>query len=255
MSPALHLVRLSIDTQKLYSFARRSKAASRELDEGYAVHALFAALFDHGAVDDARIAPRPFHIVSSSGRHLEVLGYAGVDHVALLERAGAFADPLAWGVCDLEAMVSKPMPTAFCSGTILGFSVRLCPTSRIARRGPMTKDRAEVDAFLARAWEAGPAVTLDREQVYREWLRGELSKESASRLVEASMQRFCISRLHRRTQGEERVGHRTERPDVTFEGTLEVGEAGAFARRLARGLGRHRAFGFGMLLLKPAGRL
>jgi CRISPR system Cascade subunit CasE len=34
-------------------------------------------------------------------------------------------------------------------------------------------------------------------------------------------------------------------------GILEVTGGEAFARLLARGVGRHRAFGFGMLLLKP----
>lgn len=254
MSQALHLVRLAIDAQKLYSFARRSKAASREFDEGYAVHALFAALFDHGAAEDSRIAPRPFHIASSGGRQLDVLGYASVDHRALCERAKTFADPIAWGACDLGTIASKPMPGAFEAGMRLGFSVRLCPISRIAKRGPMTRDRAEVDAFLARAWEVGPEVKLDREQVYREWLTQELQKENAAKLVDASMQNFRLGRMHRRTQGEERRGHRTERPDVTFDGVIEVGDSEAFSRRLARGVGRHRAFGFGMLLLKPVGR-
>ena len=38
----------------------------------------------------------------------------------------------------------------------------------------------------------------------------------------------------------------------TVEGTLTVGDPDAFSRLLARGIGRHRAFGFGMLLLRPA---
>ncbi len=97
MSAALHLVRLGLDAQKLYAFARRSRATSRDLDEGYAVHALFAALFDHGAAESARVAPKPFHIASLGGRTMDVLGYTALDHLALAERAKAFADPLAWG--------------------------------------------------------------------------------------------------------------------------------------------------------------
>ncbi|MFG1332515.1 type I-E CRISPR-associated protein Cas6/Cse3/CasE [Xanthobacter autotrophicus] len=34
-------------------------------------------------------------------------------------------------------------------------------------------------------------------------------------------------------------------------GTLTVRDAQAFAALLARGVGRHRAFGYGMLLLSP----
>jgi CRISPR system Cascade subunit CasE len=254
MSPPLHLVRCAVDAQKLYAFARGSRAAARDFDEGYAVHALFAALFDHGAAEDARVAPKPFHVMDPTHRTLDVLGYAALDHRALTERARMFADPLAWGACDLEAMMSKPMPSAFESGMRLGFSVRVCPIRRIAKRGPMTRDRAEVDAFLARSWEAGRDVPLDRGEVYRAWLDEELGKEGASRVLEASMTSFQLGRLHRRTHGEDRKGRRTERPDVSFEGVLEVGDPGAFARRLARGVGRHRAFGFGMLLLRPARR-
>jgi CRISPR system Cascade subunit CasE len=252
MSAPLHLVRVSVDAQKLYAFARRSRATAREFDEGYAVHALFAALFDHGAAEDARVAPRPFHVVDPAHRTLTVLGYTAHDHRALAERAATFADPLAWGVCDLDGMVSKPMPSAFESGQRLGFAVRVCPIRRIAKRGPMTRDRAEVDAFLARSWEVGPEVPLDRGEVYRAWLDEDLAKEGAAQVVEATMTNFQLGRLHRRTQGEDRKGHRTDRPDVTFEGVLEVRDPAAFALRLARGVGRHRAFGFGMLLLRPA---
>ncbi len=240
MSSKLHLVRLRLDAKNLYAFAKRSRAMGRELDEGYAVHALFAALFDHGAAETERVAPKPFH-------------YAAVDHLVLAERARTFADPRSWGICDLDGLASKPMPAEILAGTRLGFSVRACPVRRIAKRGPMTNDRAEVDAFVAKSWEVGPDVALDREKVYREWLSEELGKEGAARVVTASMVNFHLDRLLRRTQGEERKARPTQRPDVCFDGVLEVGEPQAFAARLARGVGRHRAFGFGMLLLRPAG--
>ncbi len=254
MRAPLHLVRLSVDAQKLYAFARRSRAGGREMDEGYAIHALLAALFDHGAAETERVAPKPFHIASSTGRLLDVLGYAALDHVALTERAKTFADPVAWGVADLETFTSKPMPVEFKAGTRLGFAVRICPIRRIAKCGPMTSARAEVDAFVAKAWEVGPEVVLDREEVYRGWLAEELAKEGAARLVNASMMNFHVGALHRRTQGEERAGHRSRRPDVRFEGVLEVLDPSVFGIRLARGVGRHRTFGFGMLLLRPAPR-
>lgn len=254
MSP-LHLVRCTIDAQKLYAFARKSRATGFRFDEGYAVHAFFAALFDHGASEDARVAPKPFHIPSFKGgaRRIDVLGYSKLDHLALKERASTFADPLSWGVCDIESLVSRPMPTSFPAGTRLGFSVRFCPIRRIAKKGPMSRDRAEVDAFLAKTWEvADPDVILDREQVYREWLAEELAKEGAATVLDASMSNFELDHVRRRTQGERRKAKEPQRPDVTFEGVLEVGDSAAFSRRLARGVGRHRAFGFGMLLLRPA---
>lgn len=253
MTQPLHLVRLSLDARKLYAFARRSRAAGRDdIDEGYAVHAVLAALFDHKAPEKERVAPKPFHVASSGAHRLDVLGYASLDHVALGERAKTFAEPDAWSVCDFDAFSSKPMPTHFEVGTRLGFAVRACPVRRIAKRGPMTSERAEVDAFLARSWEVGPDVKLDREEVYRDWLAEEMGKEGAARLLRAEVKSFQLDRLHRRTQGEDRKRREPKRPDVRFEGVLEVASAQAFAVRLARGVGRHRAFGFGMLLLRPA---
>jgi len=59
-----------------------------------------------------------------------------------------------------------------------------------------------------------------------------------------------------RSQRNARVGGKVkqrgvERPDALFTGELTIRDAEAFARLLARGIGRHRAFGFGMLLLRP----
>ncbi|HEY6461281.1 MAG TPA: type I-E CRISPR-associated protein Cas6/Cse3/CasE [Polyangiaceae bacterium] len=262
MSDPLHLVRCRIDASRLYGFARRSRAATaREFDEGYAVHALFAALFDHGAAQPDRVAPKPFRVAASRkpnagvprwpGRWLEVLGYAAVDHRELARRATSSADPSSTGVCDLGTIASKPLPPSFERGARLGFSVRICPVARIARRGPMERDRAEVDAYVAHRWQIGGDEPADRETVYAGWLRDELRKEDAATLVQGTMTGFQLRHLYRRTQGAERKSHRTDRPDVTFDGVLQVGDPDAFLRRLARGVGRHRAFGFGMLLLRP----
>lgn len=248
---SLHLVRMPVDGQRLYGFARRSRLPARDFDDGYAVHALLTALFDHGAAEGERVAPKPFALAEPSGRMLDVLGYARLDHRALADRAKSFADPLAWGAIDLEAMVSRAMPESFAAGTRLGFDTRVCPVRRVAKRGHQRADRAEVDAFLARAWELGESVKLDREIIYREWLAAELTKVGAL-LEVGTMQSYRLGRQHRRTQGAEREGRRVSHPEVVFSGVLRVSDSAAFQAGLARGLGRHRAFGFGMILLKPA---
>jgi CRISPR system Cascade subunit CasE len=40
-------------------------------------------------------------------------------------------------------------------------------------------------------------------------------------------------------------------PDAMLAGQLRVTNSQAFAQLLANGLGRHRAFGFGLLMLRP----
>ena len=44
----------------------------------------------------------------------------------------------------------------------------------------------------------------------------------------------------------------SEGPDVVMRGVLTVTDSDAFSNLLARGIGRHRAYGYGMLLLRPA---
>ena len=50
----------------------------------------------------------------------------------------------------------------------------------------------------------------------------------------------------------QRGSKRLEGPDVTFHGELIVTDAVAFAKNLTAGVGRHTAYGYGMLLLRPA---
>lgn len=251
MSDGLHLVRVPVDARALHEFARRSKALGREDDEGYAVHALFAALFDHRAETADRVAPKPFYVGHTDRRVFDVLGYSRLSHDALLDRARQFADPLAWTTAPLVGASSKPMPTSFPKGTRLGFDVRVCPTRRVKKRGPLTRDKAEVDAFLARVWCEPDGGVLDREAVYRDWLSEQLGRDGAASFEAATMTSFKAGAFRRRTQGDDRKARSTSRPDVSFRGVLRVEDPGAFSALLARGLGRHRSFGFGMLLLRP----
>ena len=48
--------------------------------------------------------------------------------------------------------------------------------------------------------------------------------------------------------------HSVEGPDAVMAGTLTVADPVAFAGTLGRGIGRHAAFGYGMLLLSAPGR-
>ncbi len=70
-------------------------------------------------------------------------------------------------------------------------------------------------------------------------------------MVEAvSVEAFHLSRVYRRAQGGARKGHTLQRPDVVYRGTVQVTDPDAFHAWLRRGVGRHRSFGFGMVLLE-----
>ena len=127
---------------------------------------------------------------------------------------------------------------------MLAFELRVRPVVR--------KDDKELDVFLSAALRQ-PGVDLSREVVYGDWLKRQFG--AAAALCELRMTEFKLSAVLRRgtVQAEgTRAKRAVQGPDATFTGVLQVCDGAAFAKLVSRGIGRHRAFGFGMLLLKPA---
>ncbi len=247
--PSLFMTRMSIDRPGMLRFGRSFGIPVGLADEGYSVHALLRALF-------GEFAPKPFASRPSPGRSLALLAYSRVPAFQLADHAMRFADPLACACIDLDGLLSKPMPADWPTSSRLGFDVRICPVvrsgagaARMSHGG--TREHAEVDAFLRAAWNSDAFTPLDRGTVYSRWLEREFSREGAAALVSARLISCKRTRLARRHHGDQKGWTRIERPDVTTTGVLEVTDSAAFARLLARGVGRHRAFGFGMLLLNP----
>ena len=243
----LFMVRLELSTRELEALGRRLRFPLRNDDPGYLVHCALAGLF-------GELAPRPFALEGTPRRWVSVLGYARSTAAVLQDNARAFADPGLYAVCRWDSLATKPMPENWAAGRRLGFDLRACPVVRKAGEAPRHRKGAEVDAFLAACWAAGgPEVPVDRKDVYGQWLADQLDRHGGARLLEAELRGYRRRRLLRRTQGSERSSSTVERPDVRLGGLLEVTDGPAFSALLARGVGRHRAFGFGMLLLRPAG--
>jgi CRISPR system Cascade subunit CasE len=244
---ALFMIQAQFDRFRLLQFARSQGLDPQLIDDGYLVHAASVALFGDAA-------PKPFAIRSiGSDRLLTVLGYSRQGARQLRDAAKVGADPAAYAACDIETIAAKPMPPVWPAGASFGFQTFVCPTVRLSGRVDGCGPR-EVDAFLAQCWKSGPSTPVDRGVVYDQWLAAELGRAGAARLRSSRMLRFQRQRLARRDRGAspQRFA-RCERPTLLFAGTLEVADPGAFTALLGRGLGRHRAFGFGMLLLRPLG--
>lgn len=239
----LRMLRMSFDAGKLYALGRRRRL--RDADLGYLLHCQLKELFGEDA-------PSPFFAQDDRGRRVTVLGYSTRSREELVDHASRFADPGIHAACDFETFSEKKMPMTWPAGLRIGFEVRASPVVRLSSDVGHYRKGAEVDAFLVRcAREAGSVV--DRGAVYREWLEAEIGRRDGARLVKVEVKAFQREKLLRRTQGEERSARTSERPDVRFAGALEVTDGAAFSALLARGIGRHRAFGFGMLLLRRAG--
>jgi CRISPR system Cascade subunit CasE len=260
MNRPLHMVKLTPDVSRLAVWAERNRLVGPAGDLGYAVHAALAAAFGEHA-------PKPFRMVESgtgrNGAPASLYGYSEAGGTALLDHAGAFADPEVSAALDLEGLASKVMPATWDEGRRLGFEVRLRPTVRRDRGGDRDTT-CERDAFQAAFDEAeararssaAPFVPPRRDQVYVAWLRDSLARSGGARLIEDSVRLVSFQRLRVARRGQpgpdgRRRLHESEGPDAVLSGVLEVMDGKVFAALLRRGVGRHRAFGFGMLLLRP----
>ncbi len=225
-------------------------------DEGFALHVLLSSVFGKSAL-------QPFRLLSSPRRRAASLyAYSDCDEAALREMAHTVATPDCLAVIDPKRLRSKPMRLEFAVGQRLGFDLRVRPVRRLQRKlatglGPTLSAGAEVDAYVVDAQRkpASPDGALQepsmpkRERVYAVWL--------TERLADAATidPKGCRLTAFRRTRVSRGDGRGPEGPDATIQGELTVCNPEAFAQRLRNGVGRHRAYGYGMLLLRPPGRV
>jgi len=239
----LYLLQLRPDMPRLIRWADAQGVLPRDGDDdlGYALHALLTATFNS-------LAPRPFVLLRDPSTPPTLLAYSPHAATALREQATTFALPEAVAAMGLDTLADKIMPDHFSAGRRLGFRVRVRPTVRTDQGGDRTKVR-EVDAFLAAIAGTGPAEGPGREAVYRDWLASRLAKGGAA-VERLSVDAFRLAQVHRRDRN--RRLRRSPGPEASFTGLLAVRDPEQFATLLACGVGRHRAFGFGMLLLRSA---
>jgi CRISPR system Cascade subunit CasE len=237
----LSMVQLRPDLGRLLRWAETYHLIGIHDDDlGYALHALLKANFGD-------LAPKPFALRLPPQRDAELLAYSSEPGESLRERAAAVAEPAAMEAIGLNSLASKVMPIRWQVGARFGFEVRVRPMMRTDKDGNRERSR-EVDAFLV-----SPEGS-NRGEVYAGWLRQRMA-EGGAELDRAHLKAFRLTRVSRRSMAKEdspRALRHPMGPDATFTGLLAVRDPEAFAGLLARGIGRHRAFGFGMLLLRPA---
>jgi CRISPR system Cascade subunit CasE len=222
---------LPLHPPRLIRFAFEHGIRQEDETLGYTLHAWLTALFGEAA-------PKPFRYFE---RRQEVLAYAPVDAQSLLMIAEERGSLAALAALDTENAASKPMPTQWRAGQRVHLEVLTCPVSR--------KDAEEKDVYL-RALDRQDDATPSRPEVYRQWFARQWQEAVALEQVEL-LGMSARARLLRRAR---RGGNRLlsiERPQALFAAEAVIREPARFADYLARGIGRHRAFGYGMVLLAP----
>ena len=195
------------------------------------------------------MAPKPFRLIGSRSKgnpNAVLYGYSRCSARELREESKIYTDPLQARILLTSKIDTKPMPSEWQLGKRLGFEVLIRP---VLRRVKESEERIrEQDVFQATA-EKSPKGDWQRrrEDVYGEWLAQEFQRRRGAKLEETRLQSFqrvrVIRGLHSRA---------IEGPNAIMRGTLTITDPADFATLLARGLGRHRAYGYGMLLLRPA---
>lgn len=243
-----HMIRADIDTRAFFRWAGSRGMVSRNaFDPGFAMHCLLTETFGDAA-------PKPFRIIIPRDRDRcpgTFYGYAAFDADELRAVAQTFACPLQSQILPASSIDSKAMPTSWQTGQSLGFEVLIRPVVRRSRRSERAGKEQDIFQYHAdphhdTAPRPRGSMQRKREEVYRDWLSERLSGRGA-RLENAALRSFQRVRIVRKLRA-----HASEGPDAVMQGAVTVTEPRQFADLIAHGIGRHRAYGYGMLLLRPA---
>lgn len=249
---------MPLDMQKFNRWAgQRGLTRKGTFDQGYAMHVLLCNLF-------GRKKLQPFRIFASERRKLGSLyAYSCLDASKLAQEADLFATPDCLSVTQsLRDFRSKEMPVNFPKSQKYGFEIRIRPTRRLAkelsdsRSGKTYAKGAELDVYLASVLrylsqdenigeDSLKAASISRSDCYIDWLSERLSDSADLLKPDCRLTSFKRSRCVRGK------GPNIEGPDVIIHGNLKVKDSIAFNHNVRNGLGRHKAYGYGMLLLRP----
>ena len=235
MTDALHIISTPMDERAYGRWSVRNGA--RPGDESYSLHCLVTETF-------GRKSPiRPFRAIRHRDGSRTLLGYSRLDADALKNTARRNANDMRMSALSVDRLKSGEVPELG-SGLSLDFNLLTLPQRRM-------RDGGEIDAYdlhRRRATEKCDPL-LSREDVYIAWLA-----EKVERSWGAYLLGIRVVSARRRPQTR-RAGERTLPATATeFDGTLRVEDPARFRNMLAEGVGRHRSYGYGMILIRPARR-
>lgn len=223
----IHLMHAQLDLNRLHAWM-----GTRTIDDlGHAIHCLTTE-----ALGDA--APKQFRLFSSRSTQAVLYGYTNHDESHLTRNHRSFASPLQELAMPAEHLHAKPMPTQWPEGIDIAFDVRCRPLRQRRNR--------EVDAYLSHR-EANPDADVSRTDAYTKWISDHFERRGGAELKSAVIQAYRQSQTicsHDRFT--------PMLPETNILGVVTITDSDKFAETVAAGVGRHRTYGFGMLLIRPA---
>lgn len=240
---SLNLVQLSVSLPRITSFYGRiwPRNAPGCSDEKFILKTALTEVL----VGDAKLRPWRIQHASPDGT-LMVLGYSHRD-AAKVKTLIADGLPELANAFDAESVFSRPI-RQFAEGERLQVQARVCATKQV-RTGPT--QRKELDAWAAdtRLREKAGQPARGREEAYEAYLADAILPGAA--ILNSRIVGFAINAFARKdANGIPSLS--TKHPVVEFDAICEVTDSQEFARLLATGIGRSRAYGCGMLLIRAA---
>jgi CRISPR system Cascade subunit CasE len=230
----MFLAQASIDVVSTFRHLKEFLQPSALDDESLILKTILSEGFSGGKI-------RPWSIHARIGPRRIIVGYSETD-AAELNRRRALALPSVQQA--IGEAISVPLP-ALTSGERYCFAIRLVPTIRATKAEG--RRYGEHDAFLIKADALGKDAGLKRDDVYRDYLAERLA---GATVEHARLVQFRLTKFMRPTK-DGSVSGKTM-PEAVMEGHLRVDDSTKLYEAIGRGIGRQRAYGCGMLRLKPA---
>ena len=254
----LRMVRADLNPHRMRTWMKSRGFA----DPDHGMHCLINESFGPA------LAPKPFRVtLHPRTGALAFHGYTKTGTEELRDAASAYQGPAQAGVLDPGSIQGKEMPRDWETGRRLGFELRIRPVIRINQEhenmSPATKHfialgmvqpKNERDAYqwdrMKREYHGEEP--RQRLEVYTEWLQARFEQAGGAEVASGDMviTSFRSNKAIRRASGKPVSG-----PDATVGGVLTIAGPEAFGQMIEHGVGRHRSYGFGMILLRPMEKL
>jgi CRISPR system Cascade subunit CasE len=249
----LNMICLDLNLQALTLWGHQRRLGE---DYRYLVHAATRKIFGD-------TAPQPFLVQEEKSR---ILGYTAASETQYRERFSQFFaetsdDAVLSAALSIPEICIRAMPCQWEEGSRYRFSVFCRPMSRMGKAESDVwllknyyafKEAEEKGTFCGSLAEYRRSHKGEKEEVYKQWLQRRFGNaaELQDVVISGSRTAFLTTRGQKDHTGAPVRSRRRSYPETTFTGNLCITHPEAFERLLRHGVGRHCAFGFGMLLLE-----